>query len=72
MQQLESILVADLVRAACRLARSGTGRSAVNATGIDRALWIAAKGHHAIGTELVRLPKAIADRVRELNDQPQE
>ena len=67
MQQLESIAVVDLVRAAIRLARSGHGRTAVNATGVDRALWVAAKGHKNERNESVMLPKSMVDRVRELN-----
>jgi hypothetical protein len=58
MQTLETVPVADLVRAAWRIR---TGRK----DGTDRALWIAAR-HYVDRAGSVDLPKPIVDRVKEL------
>lgn len=58
MQTLETVPVADLVRAAWRIR---TGRT----DGTDRALWIAAR-HYVERAGSVDLPKPIVDRVKEL------
>jgi hypothetical protein len=65
MQQLESITVADLTRAALILAWTGK-RAGIAATGVDRALYLAARNHRQDADGTIQLSKAIVDRATAL------
>lgn len=66
MQNLEAITVEDLTRAALRLAWGGK-RPEITATGINRALYLAARNRRGEDPNVeVKLSKDIVDRAREL------
>jgi hypothetical protein len=66
MQHLEPITVEDLTRAALRLAWGGK-RAEIVATGINRALYLAARNHRECEPHVeLMLSKPIVDRAREL------
>lgn len=61
MNQLESIPVSTLIRAAAKLTAARLGRQ----NGTDRALWVAGR-HYTDRSGSVELPKPLVDRANEL------
>lgn len=64
MRHLTPIAVVDLRRAAAKLARPG------RATGVDRALWLAAQNYRNNRQDSLELPYSIVSRARELAGLP--
>jgi hypothetical protein len=66
MRQLETITVEELLRAALRLAWGGK-RPEIAATGVNRALYLAARNNRERDpSDELKLSKDIVDRAREL------